>query len=192
MVTPLRLALLLVTLVAVSCSQQPQSLTLDQYFDEIEVVAATYRQDVGDAGAKFDAEVQKGLEELQAGLDQRNPQQVAEYENSATRLVAETTLVLFRDRAVILGRLAEQLESLVPPAEAQAAHEEIITSARLAVDGIPVVMTKLASIESAGDISAAVAGSPYADAQPRFAAACTGLVTLATQHNLALGLACPL
>jgi hypothetical protein len=80
--------------------------------------------------------------------------------------------------------------SLEPPSDVEPAHETAVAALQRSLDAIPGLVSAFSSIQSLDDISAAINGSAFGDAQPRVTAACQELQRLATEEGVSADLRC--
>jgi len=181
-------ALILVVLGAASCGSA-ERLPAAEYFPRVESELARLNDATRDLTSRFGAELESELAGLLAELDLAAP-------GAADRARSDITAVARSKMQAIIVSHGRQLEifvdrvgELVPPVTVASAHEELVESFSVWAGTAQATVERLAAAEALEDLTSALAGSPFADAQLRVDVACRELTDNAASVGVVL--TCP-
>jgi hypothetical protein len=161
-----RLSLVLVVtlglaVVAVACGGGSDSLTLEEYFEELVAI---------------DTEFSERAEELDAGLS----------ETEDLDVIREA----LDDFLAVLDDFIAELEGLEPPDEAQEAHDEAVQAAQDFRDELDTVVESTEGAEDADAFFESASSEELTTASQAFTDTCLALEGLATETDITADLDC--
>ena len=141
-----------------------EELTLEQYFSEVETLSAQFNQDRVELEGKYPDAFDS----------------------------PEETRSLFQEVWPLLNTLADDLEAISPPQEAEAVHTRTINAARGSATFIEGVAVFLEDVQTEEELNEAVENSTsLTQTLQRLQNACLAGQTLAARNNIAVDLKCP-
>jgi hypothetical protein len=178
----------LLGLVLVSCSS---ALTLDDYADAVQGIGRDYEEETTDLQRALEAELQREIDLLGRGLDEEDAEAVARYAEQAVAITGFRTRAFFAAVGDALHRYRSLLTELDPPGAVVGQHEELVAAIDGVLVGLPGLLDGLENAADFDAIDAAVNASGFADAGPRFTAACLSLQEELRAEAVAVDLRCP-
>lgn len=182
-------AMFLAAFVVAACGGS-EMLDAGEYFAAVE-------QALGDYQGERDALTVGYLDDVEAEIaalqrSGRDADQVAAptLTDQAVELTRTKTTKLFASIGDALARLDADLEDAEPPADLQPLHAELLRSVRLVADGVPALIAAVGQAEGFDALDNAIAGSVFADAQPRLESACLRLEEAAAAGDITIDLSC--
>lgn len=166
-------------------------MPLGEYAQTVEDLGRDYEEETTQLQRSLEEELQTEIAQRQRTLDQDDEAAVAAFAAEVVEFTATRTATFFAQVGDALDRYRSQLEVMRPPDEVRERHDELVSAASGALDGIPDLLDGLAVARSFDEIDAAVYSSGFSDAQPRLAAACTALEEELTASGEAVNLRCP-
>ena len=152
--------------IAAACGGGGEPLTLREYFQRLAKVFT-------DADERFEALTDQCVEDVEP--------EGAEIE--ATRCFFDASVRVFRDAL-------DETNDLDPPAEAEAAHEELVNAGADLAQFIGEFGEQLADTESASELEELFGEESFADAGERFEEACFDLEEIARENDIEVDLDC--
>ncbi len=164
-------ALLALATVAAGCGGDDE-LTLEEYFQQVDVV-------LGQARERFD--VVEGEFDEGVAPDSTDEEALDAFRESFVKMVT------------VLGEGIDGMENIEPPAEAEEAHEEWLAAAALVEALTQGLLDELEEVETADDLEdfvARVYEPEFAEASERGLEACLGLQGIADANGIDVDLEC--
>jgi len=182
---PLLIGLLLT---AAACSS---ALPVDEYAAAVQDLGREYEVETTALQSSLHDQLQTEIRAMERDVDGDDPAAVAAFAEEALAVTALRTRVFFAAVGDALGRYRGALIVLDPPDDVAAAHRDFLTAIDAVLAGLPELLDRLSAVTTFDDIDAAVNGSGYGDAQPRFSAACRALETALRDTGTAANVRCP-
>ena len=152
--------------IAVACGGGGEPLALDEYFQRLAKVFA-------DADERFEALTDQCAEDFES----------EEAEIEATRCFFDASVLVFRDAL-------DETDDLDPPAEAEAAHEELVNAGADLAQFIGEFGEQLADTESASELEELFGEESFVDIGERYEEACLDLEEIARENDIDVDLDC--
>jgi len=162
-------------LLAACTSAPPPAMTAGDYRDEIQHLANAHADEVDAIRGDYDRQMPLTIKRIQRDID---PNDAAAREAFGVQALAATRTATAKMLAAIGdsdARYRDALAALVPPPELASPHDALVSAYDVAVATLPDLLAQVTGADSFDAITRALAGSGYADVQPRIAAACHDL-----------------
>jgi hypothetical protein len=160
--------LVVVSAVALAGCAGEDSLTLDEYADQITTISALYVEESQSLSLRYQRDVERKVGEL------TNAGGVALVTAAVILVSGETAsyLALLDDA---INRYVVSMSELNPPSELVDGHASYVEVVSSVHQSLPAMRDAVASSQSMTDIQLALAGSGFADGQAVWTAACVSL-----------------
>jgi hypothetical protein len=179
------LAILLAT---TSCSS---GMSIGDYGGAVQELGRGYEQETTELQRSLEAELQREIDVLSRGVDENDSEAVARFAEQAVSITAIRTRSFFAAVADALHRYRSQLDTLEPPGEVAAAHDELVAAMDAVLGGVPGLLRALEEADDFDAIDLAVHASGFTDAGLRFTAACEALEGDLAGRGVPANLRCP-
>ena len=141
-------------------------LTLEEYFQRLEVLIADYDQRGDALGESFDEEYSTEEEQIRA------------------------TQEFWKEFLVLLGQFVDGLNDIDPPSEAEAAHEESVDAGAEMLKAYQELVDQMAEAESVSELAEGFGGIVLEASGDRFEQACVKLQGIADDNDIDVDLDC--
>jgi DNA repair exonuclease SbcCD ATPase subunit len=177
LIVPLLVAALLLVLgtIASACGGDGDGLTLEEYFQRIDVLGSDLEDEIDRLGEEFD-EATEAAEEAETEEEMIEPSR-----DSFNRLAA------------LVGDFVSELESIDPPSEVEDAHNEIVAAQAEGLDLLEDLNERAQRVESASDMEevwAELEGPVFTAVSDRSEQACFALEAIADANGIDVDLEC--
>ena len=174
LIVPLLVAALLLVLgtIASACGGDGDGLTLEEYFQRIDVLGSDLEDEIDRLGEEFD----EAAEEAETEEEMIEPSRYS-----------------FNRLAALSGDFVSELESIDPPSEVEDAHNEIVAVQAEGLELLEGLNERAQRVESASDMEevwAEFAGPEFTDISDRNEQACFALEAIADDNGIDVDLEC--
>ena len=170
-------------LVVLAACGGPGPPSLADYRDHVEEAALAHAEEV--ARLRRDLE-----EELPAAIEALGREDAAAFEREAVETTRRAMLAHLAGVGDADGRLRDALGAVEPPTAVATEHRAFLEALSVAVEGLPGLLEAVGGATSFEELDAAIAGSVYADAQPRILAGCRALEAALASKGVPADLHC--
>ena len=165
-------------------------MSAEAYFEQATTAAAAYEQTTDQIFDAYGNIVTDALTDFGArARDSDTATLVEERDRLLVIMVTEVTSA-YGQAAEALHVFIAAMNSLEPPEEVEVTHEAALAGWQRLVDAIPDLIMTLEAVDSPDDFSVSINASAFGDAQPRVAAACADLESMASALGLTADLQC--
>ncbi len=172
LIVPLFIAAMLLTFGTIAAACGDDGLTLEEYFQRIDVLG----NDLEDESDRLGEEFEEAIEGAETEDD-----------------VIEPFRDFFNRLAALFGDFVSELESIDPPSEVEDAHNEIVTAQAEGLELLEDLDERAQRAESVSDfeeLSAELEGPVFTDVSDRSEQACFALEAIADDNGIDVDLEC--